>query len=168
LLETQCIWAAGLTAPDPALLDEHLRAYVTLLSAHFQAFCRDLYSEACQKVVNRVKQAGLRPIVQAQFDKGLRLEKANATMDALSDDFSRLGIIDLRAEVGNAPPADTHKGRLTAMNMCRNLCAHGASQIPLLLLPQIQDWRVSCDWLASRLNEVVYNKLRVAFRAAPW
>jgi hypothetical protein len=33
---------------NPALLDENLRAYVLLLSAHFQGFCRDLYTECAQ------------------------------------------------------------------------------------------------------------------------
>src|SRR5262249_4971553 len=145
-----------------------LRAYVTLLSAHFQGFCRDLYTEASLKVVARIKRVGLRPIVQAQFAAGLKLEKMNPTVDALSEDFRRFGIADLRAAIGTAPPADTHKGRLKARNRCRNKCAHGEAAIPELLLANIRDWRVSCDWLAARLNAVVYDRLWAAFRGTPW
>src|SRR5262249_13651105 len=157
--------AAGLAPPDPAMVDEHLRAYVTLLSAHFQGFCRDLYTEASLKVVDKIRQVGLRPIVQAQFATGLKLEKGNPTLDALAEDFGRFGIVDLRSALGNAPPADAHKGRLNAMNKCRNKCAHGERVIPELLLPNIQDWRQSCDWLAARLNTVMYNRLWASFRA---
>jgi hypothetical protein len=60
------------------------------------------------------------------------------------------------------------KGRLRAMNGCRNKCAHGEPAIPELLLANIVDWQDSCDWLASRLNAVVYDKLWVAFRGAAW
>jgi hypothetical protein len=150
------------------MVSEHLRAYVTLLSAHFQGLCRDLYTEASFKVVARIKQVGLRPIVQAQFAAGLKLDKVNPTLDALSEDFGRFGIADLRAAIGKAPPADTHKGRLTALNGCRNKCAHGEPAIPELLLANIQDWRHSCDWLATRLNAVVYDTLWRASRGTPW
>ena len=167
-VEVQCVWAGSLAPADPEMLAEHLRAYVTLLSAHFQGFCRDLYTEASFKVVARIRQVGLRPIVQAQFAAGLKVDKANPTLDALSEDFGRFGITDLKAAIGTDPPADTHKGRLKAMNSCRNKCAHGEPLIPELLLANIQAWRGSCDWLASRLNAVVYDKLWVAFRAAPW
>jgi hypothetical protein len=119
-------------------------------------------------VVARIKQIGLRPIVQAQFATGLKLEKVNPTLDALAEDFSRFGIADLPAAVGTARPADAHKGRLRAMNKCRNKCAHGEPAIPELQLPNIRDWRNSCDWLASRLNVVMYNRLWASFRAAPW
>lgn len=54
------------------------------------------------------------------------------------------------------------------MNGCRNKCAHGEPAIPELLLANIVDWQDSCDWLASRLNAVVYDKLWVAFRGAAW
>ena len=131
-------------------------ACLTLLSAHFQGFCLDLYTEASIKVVARISLAGLRAILQAQFATGLKLEKMNPTLDVLAEDFRRFGIADLRAAIGTAPPADTHKGRLKALNACRNKCAHGEPAIPELLLPNIQDWRGSCNWLAVRLNTVVY------------
>ncbi len=167
-VDAQCVWAIGLVPADAEMVGEHLRAYVTLLSAHFQGFCRDLYTEASFKVVARIKQIGLRPIVQAQFVAGLKLDKVNPTLDALSEDFGRFGIADLRAAIGTSPPADTHKGRLRALNACRNKCAHGEPAIPELLLANIQDWRNSCDWLATRLNAVVYDTLWAAFRGTPW
>jgi RiboL-PSP-HEPN len=167
-LESRCVWASNLVPTDAELLDEHLRAFTTLLSAHFQGFCRDLYAEAALKVGSRIKQVGLRPMVQIQFGAALKLDKGNPTLDTLSEDFSRFGMQNLRALIGTASPADTHKGRLKALIDCRNKCAHGEPEIAELLLGNLQDWRTSCDWLASRLNEIVYDHLRAAFRAAPW
>ena len=166
-VEAQCVWAAGIAPADPELLNEHLRAYVTLLSAHFQGFCRDLYTEASFRVLDWIKRVRLRPILQAQFKTALKLEKANPTLDTLAEDFSRFGI-DLRAKIGTAPPADTHKGRLKIMNGCRNKCAHGEPAVPELSLSNIQDWRTSCNWLATRLNDIVYDTLWTAFRRVPW
>jgi hypothetical protein len=167
-LEGQCVATAESHPPDPEAVDEQLRAYATLLSAHFQGFCRDLYTEASLKVVARIKQSGLRPIVQTQFTAALKLGKGNPTLDTLSEDFSRLGIENLRQAIGTEPAADTHKGRLKALIDCRNKCAHGEPVIPELQLTSLQDWRTSCDWLATKLNAIVYNHLRAAFRAAPW
>jgi hypothetical protein len=162
------VWAAGLVPADPEMEGEHLRAYVTLLSAHLQGFCLDLYTEAAQSVMNRVKRVGLRRIIQAQVAAEVRLEKGNPTLDNLTADFRRLGIPNLRTAIGVGPPADAHKERLAALNGCRNRCAHGEPVIPELLLANLRGWRTSCDWLASVLNAVVYDALRAAFRSAPW
>ena len=80
-MQTHCVAAAGSLPADPELLDELLRAYVTLLSAHFQGVLTDLYTEASLKVVARIKQAGIRLIAQAQFAAGLKLDKVNPTLD---------------------------------------------------------------------------------------
>ena len=40
---------------DPRLTEENLRGFVVLLSAHFQGFCRDLYTEAAIVVVSKVR-----------------------------------------------------------------------------------------------------------------
>lgn len=167
-LDARCVWAAGLVPADPGMEGEHLRAYAVLLSAHFQGFCRDLYSEASQTVVSRVKRVGLRSIIKAQFVTEIKLNRSNPTLDVLTDDFRRLGILNLRTALGTSPPVEGYKGGLRAMNDCRNKCAHGAPDVPELRLANIRDWRNSCDWFATRLNEIVYHTLRKAFRANPW
>jgi hypothetical protein len=45
-IDAQCAASQVLAPPNPRLVDENLRGYVVLLSAHFQGFCRDLYTEA--------------------------------------------------------------------------------------------------------------------------
>ena len=41
-VDTQCTTSVALAPPNPRLVEENLRGYVLLLSAHFQGFCRDL------------------------------------------------------------------------------------------------------------------------------
>ncbi|HZW31677.1 MAG TPA: hypothetical protein VFF52_13270 [Isosphaeraceae bacterium] len=41
--------------PNPDLVDENLRGYVLLLSAHFQGFCRDLYVVSSQVIASKVR-----------------------------------------------------------------------------------------------------------------
>jgi hypothetical protein len=65
-LDIQCATSLSLTPPNPRLADENLRGYAVLLSAHFQGFCRDLYTEASQIVALKVRKS-LSLLVQAQF-----------------------------------------------------------------------------------------------------
>jgi hypothetical protein len=167
-LDAQCVLSASAVPPDPDLVSEQLRAFVTLLSAHFQGFCRDLYTEAGFIVVQRLRQVGLKPIVQAQITAGLKLAHGNPTLSNLTVDFARFGIVKLNTVVGTDTVATQHKQRLEAMNDCRNKCAHGEPTIPELSLANIRNWRQSCDWLASRLNTIVYDRLWAAFRTVPW
>jgi len=50
----------------PGLCEENLRGAIMLLSAHFQGFCRDLYTESVQIIVSRVR-ASLQILIQDQF-----------------------------------------------------------------------------------------------------
>ena len=45
-IETQCAASQALAPTNPRLCEEYLRGYIVLLSAHFQGFCRDLYTES--------------------------------------------------------------------------------------------------------------------------
>lgn len=167
-LDGQCVWAMGLRPEDGRMVGLHLRAYVSELSADFQGYCRDLYTEAAQCVVDRVRSVGLRSIVQAQFLSDIKLDRSNPTLDTLSDDFRRFGILDVRAAIGSGSPADAQKGLLKEMNRCRNQCVHGEPKIAGLTFSNIRAWRGACDWIVTRLNAIVYTQLRRAFRASPW
>jgi hypothetical protein len=47
-VDAHCAAVLALVPPNPAFLDETLRGFVLHLSAHFQGFCRDLYTECSQ------------------------------------------------------------------------------------------------------------------------
>src|SRR5438128_7828457 len=89
-VDTQCAASLVLAPPQPNLVEENLRGYVLLLSAHFQGFCRDLYTECAQTVVSRVR-ARLQVLIQAQFIAHRALDRGNPNLQNLRVDFERFG-----------------------------------------------------------------------------
>src|SRR6266581_1395848 len=96
-VDAQCAAVLALAPPNPTLLDESLRAYVMLLSAHFQGFCRALYTE-CAQILGAAVPSGLLATIQAQFSAKLSLNNNNPTVKTIRDDFERFGFtLDLAA-----------------------------------------------------------------------
>src|SRR5260370_12468301 len=119
-VDAQCAACLGLAPPRPNLVEENLRGYVLLLSAHFQGFCRELYRECAQIVVSRVR-ARLQTLIQAQFTAHLKLDHGNPNLQNLREDFERFGFtLDLTA----ADPANAARLQdLAALSRWRNLSA---------------------------------------------
>jgi hypothetical protein len=167
-IDTQCASSLALAPPQPNLVEENLRGYVLLLSAHFQGFCRDLYTECAQIIVSKVR-ASLRILVQAQFTAHLKLDHGNPNLRNLKDDFERFGF-DLNPVA--ADPANSARLQdLAALNRWRNVAAHHGSipaGVPPLNLPSLQTWRNSCDGLAGSLDDIMYNQMRRILRRTPW
>lgn len=89
-IDGQCASIVGLVPPNPDLLDESLRGYVMLLSAHFQGFCRTLYSE-CSQICAAAVSADFKATIQAQFTAALQLGKQNPSLKTVQADFERFG-----------------------------------------------------------------------------
>ncbi len=166
-IELQCVASLAVVPANAHLIDENLRGYVVLLSAHFQGFCRDLYTEAAQVIASKVRPR-LQLLIQEQFTIHLKLHRGNPTHDNLKEDFKRLGFkLDFAADPANAPRLI----HLSALNQWRNVAAHQGTTAPLgipLNLPALQVWRTACDELATSLDGIVYNQLRRILRRAPW
>jgi hypothetical protein len=167
-IDGQCAACLALLPPRPNLVEESLRGYVMLLSAHFQGFCRDLYAECAQIMVSRVRPT-LRVLMQTQFTAHRALEHGNPNVKNLREDFERFDFtLDLPAADPGNPPRITHLGEL---NRWRNVAAHHAT-VPLGLSPLslllLQGWRASCDGLAASLDRIMYNQLRRLLRRSPW
>jgi hypothetical protein len=96
-IDAQCAVSLAAVPPNAYLIDENLRGYVVLLSAHFQGFCRDLYTEAAQLIAFRVPQR-LRTLILAQFIAHRALDRGNPNIDNIAMDFDRLDF-DLRAKI---------------------------------------------------------------------
>jgi hypothetical protein len=165
--ESQCAASLALVPPRPNLVDENLRGYVLLLSAHFQGFCRDLFAESAFIVASKVRPS-LRLLIQAQFTAHLKLDHGNPNLQNLRADFERFGF------TLNLPAADPlNPARLTdldLLNKWRNAAAHHATPptgAPLSL-PALQGWRNSCDGLSISLDAIMYNELRRILKRAPW
>jgi hypothetical protein len=166
-VELQCAAVLAAPAPNPDLLDENLRGYVLLLSAHFQGYCRDLHTEAAQVIASKLRTS-LQALIQSQFKTHRRLDQGNPTVENLKADFDRFGhSLNLSADPANVP----RLADLAAMNKWRNIAAHQGTPLPASIpfhLPALQSWRNSCDGLAISLDGIVYNILRANLRRKPW
>ncbi|MBI3821360.1 MAG: hypothetical protein HY289_01625 [Planctomycetes bacterium] len=166
--DAQCSASVALSPPNPRLVDENLRGYVVLLSAHFQGFCRDLCTEAAQIIASKVRP-GLKMVVQTQFAAHRKLDRGNPTLENLRDDFRRFGF---RLDVAAVDPANVARSvHLSTLNAWRNIAAHQGmptSAAGSLSLPLLRAWRDSCDGLATSLDGIMYNQLRSLLKRAPW
>jgi RiboL-PSP-HEPN len=167
-VDLQCAASLAAVPPNPELIDENLRGYVLLLSAHFQGFCRDLYTECAQILVFKVRPA-LQVVIERQFTAQRTLDHGNPNLDNLRKDFERFDFtLDLAGADPANPPRVTHLGEL---NKWRNIAAHQGTipgGVPPLSLALLQGWRHSCDGLATSLDDIMYNRMRRILHRAPW
>src|SRR5271170_5802963 len=95
-VDAHCTAILALVPSNPTFFDETLRGFVLHLSAHFQGFCRDLYTE-CSQIMIAAIPAGLQATSQVQFSSQLALEKRNPNHDTIKQDFNRFGfLLDLQ------------------------------------------------------------------------
>ena len=166
-IDHQCATSLAAVPQNVHLIDENLRGYVVLLSAHFQGFCRDLCTE-CAQVIASKRRPSLRAMIREHFVAHRKLDHGNPTYESLKADFRRFGfILDLTVDPANQP----RLADLSALNMWRNVAAHQGTTIPvgiLLNLPSLRNWQSSCDGLATSLDAILYNHLRKILRRVPW
>ncbi len=73
-VDAHCAAVLALVPPNPTFLDETLRGFALHLSAHFQGFCRDLYTE-CSQIWIAAIPVGFQATAQAQFFAQMALIK---------------------------------------------------------------------------------------------
>jgi hypothetical protein len=156
--------------PPPRLADENLRAYIMLLSAHFQGFCRDLHTE-CVVAVAASLPVGLQLMFQTQCLAGRDLDGGNPRFEAIRNDFERFYLGLNRALSFNVANA-THVTHIGQLNSWRNYAAHQKTSPPAgagsLSLAAVQAWKNSCDSLATELDGILYNRQLNMLGNAPW
>ncbi len=169
-VEAHCAAVLALLPPNPAFSDESLRGFVLHLSAHFQGFCRDLYTE-CSQIWIAAIPAGFQATAQAQFSAHLALENGNPDHNNITRDFNRFGfLLNLQAHA-MGPQQVTDLGHL---NKWRNKAAHqGTRPLPggvpaALSLPVVQSWKASCDGLAVALDGIMCGELHRIMGVIPW
>jgi hypothetical protein len=169
-IEAQCAATLVAVPPNPDLADENLRGYVMLLSAHFQGFCRDLYSECVQVIAGTIPPS-LAALVQVQCQTARELDGANPRYATLRKDFDRFGL-DLTAKLATDPANALRVTRLDHLNAWRNYAAHRKSAPPRIGgpfdLPTVRVWKDACDELAKEPDRVMYNELLAVIGAPPW
>ncbi len=122
-IDAQCAASVAAVPPIAALVDENLRAYVLLLAAHFQGFCRDLHTESAQILASKVRLS-LQILFQDQFSARRLLDQGNATFGNIVADFSRFGFA-MQPLLDGLPGSVALKGDLHRLNEWRNIANFG-------------------------------------------
>lgn len=159
-------------------------AYVLRVVAEFQAFARDLHDLAVEKIV---ELSGTEPQHQGMLTtavtSGRQLDRGNANVSNLTNDFRRIGLSGLAAKIANNNTywEKTKKRRGDGahyedlMNL-RNCLAHGnQGQLDRLRwsgIPDTVTWTrrqlPALDRTARALDRTVWDHLKSTFATEPW
>jgi len=158
-----------------AAMQQINQAYAVLLSAQFQAFCRDLHSECANHFVVPVADANLREMFLDNLLFGRKIDRGNPNPANLGSDFGRFNIAFWALVEVHRPQNPARKTISEEMAGWRNAIAH-QDFIPSMLtagrlnlsLVQLQTWRKACDGLARSFDEVLGDYLRTLTGVAPW
>jgi hypothetical protein len=162
----------------PALARQIAHAYLVAVAAQFQRFCRDLHSEAAQRLADAVEPRAFRGAVLRLLTEGRRLDLGNAHPGTLGADFDRLGLGFL-AEV-EATAANRRLLRdLERLNVWRNAIVHqdftlkpGREKLVRGTAPErlrhVRRWRASCDALAAVFDALVRAHVSRVVGGEPW
>ncbi len=148
-------------------------AYVVLLAAEFQGFCRDLYREAVDSVLPSIPTS-LQDMVNAEFNLSRTLVRGNATPSNLAADFGRFDLIlwsAIDALDGRGPAI---RRQLEQLNLWRNAIAHSDFDVAKLggritvTAKTVRNWRRLCNRVARRIDRVLGDRLQVLLGSRPW
>jgi RiboL-PSP-HEPN len=172
-IEADCLHLEALHLADPGRVQEYIRCYAVLLSAEFQAFCRDLHDQCAEKIVEPVNRIDLQNVLLSECVYGRKLDTGNPTEGNLGADFNRYGLEFWKAVLAIDPGHATRKSRLGTLSDWRNAIAHhyydpvklGGTTLSIV---QVTDWRTDCDALANAFDIVAGNHLLAITGILPW
>lgn len=147
-------------------------AYALLLASEFQGFCRDLHSEAADRIVATLtKDPQIDVLLKELLTNGRLLDKGNANPSSLGSDFGRLQLqlwpqLDARHR-----STGRKRAKLEELNAWRNAIAHHDFRRLArvnLRLAEVQSFRAACNALGAALDEVVGAHLTLLVGLRPW
>ena len=153
-------------------------AYIVLLAAHFQRFCRDLHTEAVEKLVAAITPQAVREIVLTILLRDRQLDRGNAQPASLGSDFGRLGM-NLWAELAAQNRLNRRRQiRLYQLNIWRNAIGHQDFALKpderlrvsgtRRTLDCAKDWRSACNSLVHELDQAVAQRVQQVAGRRPW
>lgn len=173
--------AEGLGRGGRTYLTEQVNhAYLLAVAAQFQAFCRDLHSEAAQFVASLAVHPHAQATLLLLLTQKRALDQGNAHPGSLGEDFNRLapGFID--AVKAGSRANERRLGLLNKLNAWRNALAHArevhelapAQQQALLgtrpTLRYVRKLRRNCEGLVLQLDRILKAQLRRIVGQSPW
>jgi hypothetical protein len=149
-------------------------AYVLLLCAHFQAYCRGVHTDAAQLLVERI-DPGIAAVVDANLTFARQLDRGNAQPSAIGADFNRLGL-EFWAVVEAADARNAARQRkLKELNAWRNAIAHhdiesnrSGLRPREVTLDTCRSWRGALNGLAESFDRVLAGHLATLLGSRPW
>lgn len=167
--------AAGESTTDADAADQADQAFVIMLAAHFQGFCRDLHNECALHLVTYAESQSidLARIVQARLTEGRRLSQGAANSATIAADFSRFGIPFWAESEFSNPTIAMDRAALDEMASARNALAHqDFARLPGQRPPEvspatIERWRAACDALAVAIDAAMCQIL-LRYIGADW
>jgi hypothetical protein len=169
--------AVGGPGPGRRAATQYLNdAYIVMLAAHFQQFCRDLHTESAEAVAASTPH--IRELVLNALTQGRRLDRGNAAPSSLAVDFARLDL-DLWDELAKRDPRTAaRRRRLEQLNVWRNAVAHrdfhlsAGAQVLVSgtnrSLAFARSSRRCCAAVARQMDGVVKSRLTAALNRSPW
>jgi len=154
-------------------------AYLVAVAAQFQQFCRDLHSEAAQRIAGAVAQPDIGKALARLLIENRKLDSGNAHDGSLGPDFDRLGFSFL-AEVSAIDPGNAARRRkLEQLNVWRNAIVHQnfvlkSHHVTLVKgtnpdhVTHVRMWRKNCDELAEMFDRVVRTYVSQVVGGPPW
>lgn len=158
-------------------------AYVLRVVAEFQAFVRDLHDLAAERLIDLADPTTqFRPLLIAAATEGRLIDRGNADVRSVQQDFRRLGVSGLAARLqasgGRWAPSNGGGDRVVYQDLIelRNALAHGnQGQLDRLRARGVSDtvtWTrnnlPALNRTARALDRVVWDHLRGTFRTDPW
>jgi len=159
-------------------------AYVLRVVAEFQAFARDLHDLAAESMVGMSEvSANSQAMLIAAATLGRMIDRGNADLRSLDQDFRRIGISGISGRIASHSarwsPAKAWRGDQAFYQdliELRNALAHGnqqqldrlRSRTVLDTLSWAKDRLPGLDRTARALDRVVWDHLRSAFGRNPW
>ncbi|MBI2709262.1 MAG: hypothetical protein HYX34_06165 [Actinobacteria bacterium] len=151
--------------------------------AEFQAFVRDLHDLAAERLIDLADPTTqFRPLLIAAATEGRLIDRGNADVRSVQQDFRRLGVSGLAARLqasgGRWAPSNGGGDRVVYQDLIelRNALAHGnQGQLDRLRARGVSDtvtWTrnnlPALNRTARALDRVVWDHLRGTFRTDPW
>lgn len=158
-------------------------AYILRVVAEFQAFARDLHDLAAERIVHLAGPgAPYRPLLVAAATEGRLIDRGNADVRSLEQDFRRLGIralkgkLTARNHLWDPPSGRGDQAYYQDLIELRNALAHGnQGQLDRLRTRGVADtvsWTRSrlpgLDRTARALDRIVWDHIKATFHVEPW
>jgi hypothetical protein len=141
-------------------------AFVLLLSAHFQAYCRGLHSEATEWLVDNVEPS-IGAVLAVNLTLHRQLDSRNAQPASLAADFNRLDFPFWSFVESSDIRNKARREKLERLNEWRNAVAHHdidsrrSSLTPHeVTLEACRSWRAALNGLARSFDIVTANVSR--------